>query len=93
VIDGWKLNYNYWTSGTQKNSPGNWTWCGLGQRRLNSDMIFETKVPDKNGTEDCISMRIGRNGSGIQLIAKNCTLRFIYACQVSISFLLYTNSE
>jgi hypothetical protein len=80
----WTLNYNYWTSGTRQGSClGNYSWCDPGNATLlGGNVTWEPGSPDnKLGLEECLHLKIRSNGSGMWLTDKNCSARFIYACQ------------
>jgi len=81
----WTLNFNYWTGGTQTGLFGQWSWCKQGHspERLVKDLVWDTGEPDnKGGKEDCVHLRIGRNGTPVKLTDKNCSSLLIFACQV-----------
>lgn len=80
----WTLNFNYWTSSTRQGScMGNYSWCNSpGNVTLLGNQIWEAGSPDnKLGLEECLLLKIRTNGSGALLTDKNCTARFIFACQ------------
>jgi hypothetical protein len=84
----WTGNFNYWTSGTQKDI-GNWTWCGKdGASVLSADVTWDKDQPDnKGGNEDCIHLKLKRNATGLihefVLTDRNCTDKYIMACKVN----------
>ena len=44
--------------------------------------IFKPGSPDnKLGLEECLHLKISANGSGAWLSDRNCTAKFIFACQ------------
>jgi len=83
------LNYNYWTAGTQKGlTGGQWSWCRPGQspQGLDDFLPWEGNLVDK---QDCVHLKIGRNKANVSLTGKNCTSKFIYACQVKFLIIFH----
>jgi hypothetical protein len=85
----WTGNFNYWTSGTQKDI-GNWTWCGKdGATVLSADVTWDKGQPDnKGGHEDCIHLKLKKNNvtghpQEFVLTDRNCTDKYIMACKVN----------
>jgi len=83
-IGNWSYNFNYWTGGTTQGCPGQWSWCGtqpvLG---LSDDLKWEKGQPDnKGGKEECLHMRFVQNSTGTILTDRNCSAKYIYACEV-----------
>jgi hypothetical protein len=81
----WTLNFNYWTGGTTKNMPSQWSWCGTNPiLGLNDNLKWEKGQPDnKGGNEECLHMRFVMNSTGAIITDRNCSLKYIYACEVS----------
>jgi hypothetical protein len=81
---GWKLNYNYWTAGTDRKSPGVWSWCGTKPTQgLFDGLNWGIGQPDNlRGVENCLHMQLSKNGTGISFNVKNCSMKFILACEV-----------
>jgi hypothetical protein len=80
----WNFNFNYWTGGTNKNFPSQWSWCGsqpvVG---LSDNLKWETGQPDnRGGKEECLHLRFVQNATGTILTDRNCTAKYIYACEV-----------
>jgi len=85
-LANWKGNHNYWTSGTQKGSKGQWWWCKQdgSATSFSTDLIWEKGQPDnKGGNEDCTHLRFIMNTTGTILSDRNCTSKYIFACEVS----------
>jgi hypothetical protein len=82
------MNFNYWTGGTTKNLPSQWSWCGTDPiMGLSDDMKWETGQPDnKGGNEECLHLRFVINETGAIITDRNCSLKYIYACEVSIQY-------
>jgi hypothetical protein len=73
---------NFWTGGTQKGCQGQWGWCGVGGA-ISDDIKWEKGQPDnKGGQEDCVHMRFVLNATGTIITDRNCTNKFIFACEV-----------
>jgi hypothetical protein len=50
---------------------------------LPENLIWGKNQPDnKAGADNCIHMRVLKNASGIALFDKNCSDRYIVACEV-----------
>jgi hypothetical protein len=84
----WNLNLNYWTGGTTRGCKDNWSWCtsdnSLG---IADDLIWESGSPNSN--VDCVSMKLKlKTSEGPVLVSRNCTDRFVYACEVSCKLCL-----
>lgn len=80
----WTLNYNYWTGGIDQ-CGGKWAWCRQNLEPIPFDPALEwdSKQPDNlTGVETCVQLKIYRNSTGIKLHDKNCSSKFIFACQV-----------
>jgi len=83
---GWNYNLNFWTGGTTQECPGQWSWCGsqpiLG---LSNDLKWEKGQPDNHGgREDCLHLRVVLNQTGIIITDRNCTSKYMLACEVKI---------
>jgi len=77
----WTLNFNYWTGGTQQGCRGSWRWCGGGTGVFDDLVQWEPGQPDnKGGRQDCVHLRL--NNSNFLLTDRNCTDKYILACQV-----------
>ncbi|XP_065346206.1 uncharacterized protein LOC135943549 [Cloeon dipterum] len=82
----WKMNFNYWTSGTRKGAPlGHWSWCKAdGPTVFSPSLTWERGQPDnKNGNESCVHFRFVLNATAAIMTDRNCTNRYIYACKSS----------
>jgi hypothetical protein len=79
----WKFNLNYWTAGTNRDNPGQWSWCGTHPLQGISDSLqWGLGQPDNlKGKEECLHLLV-TNGTGITFSDRNCSLRFLYACEV-----------
>jgi len=76
----WTLNFNYWTGGTQQGCRGAWRWCG-GPGTFDDLVQWEPGQPDnKGGRQDCLHLRL--NNSNFLLTDRNCSDKYILACQV-----------
>jgi hypothetical protein len=82
----WPYNLNYWTGATQKGCKGQWAWCsGLSTSPLPENLTWGFNQPDnKAGGDDCIHMRLMQNTTGISLFDRNCSDKFVIACEVNI---------
>jgi len=88
-LANWTLNYNYWTAGTQKGAPGQWSWCSPTKEKnpsaMDSAVVWERGEPaNLGGQEDCVHLKVTRDGTGVRVTTKNCSARFIFACQVAL---------
>jgi len=90
LLDKWAYNFNYWTGGTQKGCKGQWAWCsGSGNVPFPENLTWTFNQPDnKGGGDDCIHMRLNQNDTGVAISDRNCSDKFIIACEVQIHFLL-----
>jgi hypothetical protein len=86
----WKYNFNYWTGGTNRDNPGQWSWCGTNPLQGISDSLqWGIGQPDNlKGKEECLHLLV-TNGTGITFTDKNCSLKFLLACEVHILFYLF----
>jgi len=89
----WKGNYNYWTGGSQQGCKGVWGWCDPeGIKPLDSlgTLQWETGQPDdKGGNQDCVHLKYMVTAGkvpvkGFFLTDRNCSDRYIFACEVKI---------
>jgi len=79
----WKYNFNYWTAGTQRGCRGQWRWCWSGSKTMKSEIAWAPGQPDNlKGNESCLHMRFYTNGMGLRITDRNCTDKYIFACQV-----------
>jgi hypothetical protein len=83
-IGNWKFNFNYWTSATSRGSKGQWNWCtGTSSLPLTSNLTWAFNQPDnKGGVEECLHMRLMQNSTGVALSDRNCSDKFVIACEV-----------
>jgi hypothetical protein len=86
--ENWKGNFNYWTAGRQ-GCKGVWGWCSQMQAQpFTTGLAWDVGQPAyKVDNENCLQMKISRNGSGIVLNDRDCKDRFVFACKVVWSFL------
>jgi len=85
LTDGWKFNFNYWTGGTQRSCKGQWSWCaGAESVPFPVNLTWAYNQPDNRaGADDCVHMRILQNATGIVLLDKNCSDKYVVACEVT----------
>jgi hypothetical protein len=83
-VANWKFNFNYWTGGIQRDCKGQWSWCsGSEASKVVNNLTWSLGQPDnKNGGDDCLQMRILQNETGIALSDRNCSDRYVIACEV-----------
>jgi Lectin C-type domain len=83
---GWKFNLNYWTGGTQRSCKGQWSWCaGAESVAFPENLKWASNQPDNRaGADDCVHMRFIQNSTGIVLADKNCSDKYIVACEVTM---------
>jgi hypothetical protein len=76
---------NYWTGGTQRSCKGQWSWCaGADSVAFPDNLPWASKQPDNRaGADDCVNMRLLLNATGIVLADKNCSDKYVIACEVS----------
>ncbi|XP_059482987.1 C-type mannose receptor 2-like [Neocloeon triangulifer] len=81
----WKLNFNYWTGGTQRGCKGQWRWCGSGPSTIKNEIAWAPGQPDNlKGNQSCIHMQIFTDTKiGLRLTDRNCTDSYVFACQGS----------
>jgi hypothetical protein len=82
-LENWTGNFNYWTGGVQS-CKGRWGWCSEGGKfsALAANLSWAWNQPElQKANENCLHMRISANNS-ILLSDRECSNRFIYACQV-----------
>jgi hypothetical protein len=80
----WTGNFNYWTGGYQS-CKGLWGWCdGASQfQPMAAALLWAANQPDLvRNAQNCLQMRVDRNGSGVVLNGRECKERYVYACQV-----------
>jgi hypothetical protein len=83
-IGSWPYNLNYWTGATQKGCKGQWTWCsGSSAAALPDNLTWGFNQPDNKAGDDCIQMRLMQNTTGIALFDRNCSDKFVIACEVT----------
>jgi hypothetical protein len=84
LTGNWKYNLNYWTGGAQRDCKGQWTWCaGADKVTLSQSLNWAYNQPDnKAGGDDCIHMKLLQNTTGIVLSDRNCSDKYIVACEV-----------
>jgi len=81
-VSNWTLNWNYWTGGTQQSCWGQWAWCSAqGPDPLVQGLRWAQGQPD-NPQEGCLHLRIIKNATGLVLSDRNCTSKYVMACQV-----------
>jgi hypothetical protein len=87
----WTYNLNYWTGGTQRGSKGNWGWCsGTGVKPLPHNLTWGLDQPDNKAlNDDCLQMRLTANKTGIHLWDRNCSSKFVIACEVGFFFVAH----
>ncbi|XP_065342023.1 uncharacterized protein LOC135940859 [Cloeon dipterum] len=60
---------------------GRWAWCP-GAVNLPDSLSWASGQPDNNQTnEDCLHLQVTKNSSGILLSDRNCSHKFVIACQ------------
>ncbi|CAB3381665.1 Hypothetical predicted protein [Cloeon dipterum] len=79
----WTLNLNYWTAGRAMGAWGRWAWCSGSQAVPFTDGINWAKgQPDNSNPEElCVHMQVDRNGTGAFLTDRNCSHKYVIACQ------------
>jgi hypothetical protein len=84
-LDGWKYNFNYWTGGTARSCKGQWSWCaGADSVAFPDNLPWALNQPDNRaGADDCVHMRFLQNATGIVLADKNCSDKYVVACEVN----------
>jgi len=82
----WSYNFNYWTGGSQLACKGEWAWCsGSAASPIADGLTWAFNQPDnKLGADDCLHMRLFQNNTGIALSDRNCSDKFVIACEVDI---------
>ncbi|XP_065339130.1 uncharacterized protein LOC135938974 [Cloeon dipterum] len=77
----WTLNWNYWTAGRAMGTWGRWAWCP-GAVILPDSLSWAPGQPDNNQTnENCLHLQVTKNSSGILLSDRNCSHKYVIACQ------------
>jgi Lectin C-type domain len=84
-LGNWTYNFNYWTGATQRGCKGQWAWCtGLSIAPLPDNLTWGFNQPDNRaGGDDCIQMRLMQNSTGVALFDRNCSDKFVIACEVN----------
>jgi hypothetical protein len=80
----WNGNVNYWTGGFQE-CRGRLGWCASDNFvPIADNLTWAQNQPDflKAGA-NCLHMRIHKNDSSTALSTRNCTDKYIYACEVT----------
>jgi len=79
---------NFWTGGSQLACKGEWAWCsGSAASPIADNLTWAFNQPDnKLGADDCLHMRIFQNKTGIALSDRNCSDKFVIACEVEFLF-------
>ncbi|CAB3381657.1 Hypothetical predicted protein [Cloeon dipterum] len=82
----WTLNWNYWTAGRAMGAWGRWAWCSGSQAVPLTDGInWATGQPDNSNPEDlCVHLQVDRNGTGVYLTDRNCSHKYVIACQSDV---------
>jgi Lectin C-type domain len=80
----WTGNLNYWTGGFQ-GCRGQWGWCtGADFIPIAENLNWATNQPEMlKENENCVHMRIHKNDSSTALSDRNCSDRYIFACEVA----------
>ncbi|XP_065342116.1 uncharacterized protein LOC135940913 [Cloeon dipterum] len=87
----WTLNYNYWTAGRAMGTWGRWAWCP-GAVNLPDSLSWAPGQPDNNQTnENCLHLQVTKNASGILLSDRNCSHKYVMACQGDTMIASYCN--
>ncbi|XP_059482052.1 uncharacterized protein LOC132200543 [Neocloeon triangulifer] len=83
----WTLNYNYWTAGRSQGSWGQWAWCTPnGPLILPDSLLWADGQPDNAIPDEmCLHLRVGKNGSDLALSDRNCSNKYVIACQGTTS--------
>jgi hypothetical protein len=77
----WTGNLNYWTGGFQQ-CRGQLGWSSEGNFvPIAENLTWAPNQPDLL-IANCLHMRIHKNASSTALSARNCTDKYIYACEV-----------
>jgi hypothetical protein len=66
------------------NCKGQWSWCsGVEASPIVENLTWSFGQPDnKNGGDNCLQMRLFQNATGIALSDRNCSDRYVFACEV-----------
>ncbi|XP_065352263.1 uncharacterized protein LOC135947365 [Cloeon dipterum] len=87
----WTLNWNYWTAGRAMGTWGRWAWCP-GAVNLPDSLSWAPGQPDNNQTnENCLHVQVTKNSSGILLSDRNCSHKYVMACQGDAMMASYCN--
>jgi len=81
----WTGNLNYWTGGFQECRGRMGSCAGENFVPIAENLTWAPNQPNllKEGA-NCLHMRIHKNASSTALSARNCSDKFIYACEVSL---------
>jgi len=90
ILDNtWRLNYNYWTSSLKFNNSVDDTfrWCEKDNPEVSSTVVqWQKGQPDNlGGNQRCLHMRILTNVSQVVVSDRNCSDKYVLACEVFIS--------
>ncbi|XP_059488887.1 uncharacterized protein LOC132204410 isoform X2 [Neocloeon triangulifer] len=79
----WTLNYNYWTAGRAQGSWGQWAFCAPhGPLTLPDSLSWAAGQPDNASPDElCLHMLFGKNGANLTLSDRNCSHKYVIACQ------------
>jgi hypothetical protein len=83
LIANWTGNLNYWTGGFQE-CRGRLGGCASDIFvPIEDNLTWAANQPDllKEGA-NCVHMRIHKNASSTALSTRNCSDKYIYACEV-----------
>ncbi|XP_065341970.1 uncharacterized protein LOC135940828 [Cloeon dipterum] len=80
----WTQNWNYWTAGHAMGTWGQWAWCP-GAVNLPDSLSWAPGQPDnaQQPDENCLHLQVTKNSSGVVLSDRNCSHKYIIACQES----------
>jgi hypothetical protein len=85
----WTGNLNYWTGGFQA-CKGQWGWCSASNFvPFASNLSWGLNQPElTKENENCLHLKINRNSSGVQINDRNCSDKYVFACQVCQYFFI-----
>ncbi|XP_065341913.1 uncharacterized protein LOC135940787 [Cloeon dipterum] len=82
----WTQNWNYWTAGRAMGIWGQWAWCP-GAIDLPDSLSWAPGQPDNyQKNENCLHLQVTKNASGIILSDRNCSHKYVMACQLTYKF-------